>query len=43
MDSTDQIRAIATAAEQQSAATEEVNASIVDINRISEETATAMQ
>ena len=39
---TDQVRAIATASEEQSAASEEINRSIEDINRISDETATAM-
>ena len=39
---TDQVRAIATASEEQSAASEEINRSIEDINRISNETATAM-
>ncbi len=43
MESSDQVRAIATAAEQQSSATEEINASVTDITRISEETSTAMQ
>ena len=40
---TDQVRAIATASEEQSAASEEINRSIEDINRISNETATAME
>ena len=40
--STDQVRSIATASEQQSAASEEINHSIEDINRISGETASAM-
>ncbi len=39
---TDQVRAIATASEEQSAASEEINHAIEDINRISSETATAM-
>ena len=43
MQSSDQIRTIATAAEQQSAATEEVNVSIAGISQISEETTAAMQ
>ena len=42
MQSSDQVRSIATAAEQQSAATEEINRSIEDINLISKETAEAM-
>jgi methyl-accepting chemotaxis protein len=40
--STDQVRSIAAASEQQSAASEEINHSIEDINRISGETASAM-
>lgn len=40
---TDQVRAIATASEEQSAASEEINRSIEDIHRISDETATAME
>jgi len=40
--STDQVRSIATASEQQSAASEEINHSIEDISRISSETASAM-
>jgi methyl-accepting chemotaxis protein len=40
---TDQVRSIATASEQQSSASEEINRSIDDINRISMETSTAMQ
>ena len=43
MDSSDQVRAIATASEEQSAATGEINASISDISGISSETDTAMQ
>jgi len=42
MGSSDQVRAIATASEQQSAATGEINASITDISGIAAETATAM-
>jgi methyl-accepting chemotaxis protein len=41
--SSDQVRAIATAAEEQSSATEEINHSIEDINSISAQTASAMQ
>jgi methyl-accepting chemotaxis protein len=41
--SSDQVRAIATAAEEQSSATEEINRSIEDINAISSETAHAMR
>jgi methyl-accepting chemotaxis protein len=41
--SSDQVRAIATAAEEQSSATEEINRSIEDINTISTETANAMR
>ncbi|KAF5036196.1 hypothetical protein DSECCO2_577560 [anaerobic digester metagenome] len=41
-ESTDQVRSIATAAEQQSAATEEINRHIDEINGISSETAEAM-
>jgi methyl-accepting chemotaxis protein len=40
--STDQVRSIAAASEQQSAASEEIHHSIEDINRISGETASAM-
>lgn len=40
---TDQVRSIATASEQQSATSEEINRSIEDINRISGETADAMR
>ncbi|WP_027175370.1 methyl-accepting chemotaxis protein [Desulfovibrio aminophilus] len=40
--STDQVRSIAAASEEQSAASEEINHSIEDINRISGETASAM-
>jgi methyl-accepting chemotaxis protein len=40
---TDQVRSIATASEQQSATSEEINRSIEDINRISTETADAMR
>ncbi|MDO9631730.1 MAG: methyl-accepting chemotaxis protein, partial [Humidesulfovibrio sp.] len=40
--STDQVRSIATASEEQSAASEEINHSIEDISRISSETADAM-
>ncbi|MDP3428052.1 MAG: methyl-accepting chemotaxis protein, partial [Humidesulfovibrio sp.] len=40
--SSDQVRSIATASEQQSAASEEINRSIEDINRVSSETASAM-
>ncbi len=39
---TDQVRSIATASEQQSAASEEISQSIEDINRIASETSTAM-
>ena len=38
----DQIRSIATASEQQSAASEEINRSLGDITRVSDETAAAM-
>jgi len=41
--STDQVRSIATASEQQSSASEEINRSIADINRISSETTDAMR
>jgi methyl-accepting chemotaxis protein len=41
--SSDQVRSIATAAEEQSAATEEINRSIEDINTISKETADSMR
>ncbi|WP_428562515.1 MAG: methyl-accepting chemotaxis protein [Solidesulfovibrio sp. DCME] len=40
---TDQVRAIATAAEEQSATTEEINRNIMDISRISSETAEALR
>jgi len=40
---TDQVRSIATAAEQQSTATEEINRSIVDINRIAGQSTEALQ
>ena len=40
---TDQVRSIATASEQQSSTTEEINRSIMDINRISTETAGALR
>jgi methyl-accepting chemotaxis protein len=40
---TDQVRAIATASEQQSAASEEIHHSIEDVNRISAKTADAMR
>jgi len=40
---TDQVRSIATASEQQSAASEEINRSIEDVNRISSETSDAMR
>lgn len=40
--STDQARSIATASEEQSAATEEINRSIMDVTRISSETADAL-
>ena len=39
----DQVRAIATASEQQSASSEEINQSIAEINSIAGETARAMQ
>jgi methyl-accepting chemotaxis protein len=39
----DQVRSIATAAEEQSAASEEINKSIEDINRISSEVSEAMR
>ncbi|MBF0515451.1 MAG: HAMP domain-containing protein [Desulfovibrionaceae bacterium] len=41
--STDQVRSIATASEQQSSASEEINRSIADVNRISSETSDAMR
>jgi len=41
--SSDQVRAIATASEEQSAASEEINRSIEDINRLSAENAGAMR
>ncbi|WP_243313391.1 methyl-accepting chemotaxis protein [Fundidesulfovibrio agrisoli] len=41
--SSDQVRAIATASEQQSAASEEINRSIEDISRISSETSEGMR
>jgi len=40
---TDQVRSIATASEQQSAASEEINRSIEDVSRISSETSDAMR
>ena len=40
---TDQVRSIATASEQQSATSEEINRSIEDVNRISSETSDAMR
>jgi len=40
---TDQVRSIATASEQQSSASEEINRSIEDVSRISSETTDAMQ
>ena len=40
---TDQVRSIATASGQQSAASEEINHSIEDVNRISAETSDAMR
>ncbi|KAF0234435.1 MAG: methyl-accepting chemotaxis [Desulfovibrionaceae bacterium] len=40
---TDQVRSIATASEQQSAASEEINRSIEDVNRISSETSDVMR
>jgi len=40
---TDQVRSIATASEEQSAASEEINHSIEDVSRISSETADAMR
>ncbi len=40
---TDQVHSIATASEQQSSASEEINKSIEDVNRISSETADAMR
>ncbi|MFO7817530.1 MAG: Cache 3/Cache 2 fusion domain-containing protein [Thermodesulfobacteriota bacterium] len=42
-DSTDQIRAIATASEEQSAASEQINRAIEEINRISSETTDGMR
>ncbi len=39
---TDQVRSIATAAEQQSATTDEINRSVMDISRIASETADAL-
>ena len=41
-ESADQVRSIATAAEQQSSASEEINRSVDDINRISSETSEVM-
>jgi methyl-accepting chemotaxis protein len=41
-ESSDQVQAIATAAEEQSAASEEINKAISDVDRISSETAEAM-
>jgi methyl-accepting chemotaxis protein len=40
---TDQVRSIATASEEQSSASEEINHSIEDVNRISSETSVAMR
>lgn len=40
---TDQVRSIATASEQQSATSEEINRSIESVNRISSETADGMR
>ncbi len=40
---TDQVRSIATAAEEQSAASEEINRNILEINQISQETVTNMR
>ena len=40
---TDQVRSIATASEEQSATTEEINRSVMDINRISAQTADALR
>ena len=42
-DTSDQVRAIATASEQQSATSEEINRSITEINTISRETSQTMQ
>ncbi len=42
-ESSDQVRSIATASEQQSAASEEINKSVEEINRVSDETAEAMR
>jgi len=42
-DATDQVRSIATAAEEQSSASEEINRSVEDINRISSEVSEAMR
>ncbi len=42
-EATDQVRSIATAAEQQSAASEEINRSVDDINRISSDVSEAMR
>ena len=42
-ETTDQVRSIATAAEQQSATTEEINRSVTDISRIAGETAMALE
>lgn len=41
--SSDQVRAIATASEEQSATSEEINRSVAEVNTISAETAQAMQ
>lgn len=41
--STDQVRSIATAAEEQSATSEEINHSVLDVNRLADETAKAME
>ena len=40
---TDQIRSIATAAEQQSATSEEINRSVMDVNRLAEGTSSVME
>lgn len=42
-DSSDQVRAIATASEEQSATSEEINRSVTEVNTISSETAQAMR
>jgi methyl-accepting chemotaxis protein len=41
--SADQVRAIATASEQQSATSEEINRSITEVNTMTEETSSAMR